>query len=403
MQSPPDAFPWRQALLNAPEVRPLLEALAHKALRTGTMPVSATLGPRPAALQAERTLSFIFGGCRIRDGRIAVRLPDRLRTTDSLQALCEATGTRPPPPPAAEAATQRRTTALLRQALLHPAHRALLAELDGAGDLTWLFREREDAEAILNGLLQAVTLLLSDHPAITLSQLGGQVLRDSKALRSGSLRSLLGRMVARAADLPADDPDAVLGQHGVVDNPCTTMALIFGPLIYADETGAEWDWPARLHAAGQPAVLTWDVVRRMHDVRLAAPVDGVLTSENAAPFHRLVESRCRAVCVYTAGYPNAAVCRLLERLGAAGLNGRHWGDTDLDGLRIASTVGRLLPMQLHRQDEATLARCADRLMPLTEAQLRRAAAFLDRHPDFRFRAELAFTMANGWLEQEQAG
>jgi len=129
-----------------------------------------------------------------------------------------------------------------------------------------------------------------------------------------------------------------------------------------------------------------------------SPVQNVITSENAAPFHRLVEQRPPSVCVYTGGYPNSAVMRVLRLLAEAGLRARHWGDTDLDGLRIAECVARAIPVELAVQDAV---RRVDRLIPLDEVRRRRAEAYLAAHPEFPFRDALACTLRHGWLEQER--
>ncbi len=139
-------------------------------------------------------------------------------------------------------------------------------------------------------------------------------------------------------------------------------------------------------------------MQAIRQIRLTGAVTGVITSENAAPFHRLVEARASAVCVYTEGYPNLAVSRVLAHLAAAGLVARHWGDSDLDGLRIAACLARVIPLELYAPDPGALAH--DRLRPLTAPQRARAQAYLDAHPDFPFRAALAATLQSGWVEQE---
>ncbi len=91
--------------------------------------------------------------------------------------------------------------------------------------------------------------------------------------------------------------------------------------------------------------------------------------------------------------------RVLRLLAEAGLRARHWGDTDLDGLRIAECVSRAIPVELDVQDGAT---CVGRLIPLDDVRRKRAAAFLAAHPDFLYRDALAATLHHGWLEQEQS-
>jgi hypothetical protein len=388
---------WQDHLSSEPGIRPYLTALARKAVRAGVMPRTATLGAVPAEPRVHRKLEFVFVGCAIRDGRIVVRLPERLRTPESLAALAACVGVAAPAP--APDLRGPLNTAVMRQGLLFPALAPVLGALAGEGELASLFRDEPSPETTLNGLLRAVAFLQANRSAITLSQLGAQALNDSKALRTGALRALLTRALARLADAVDDAPESVLARYGVVENPYTTTVLLYGPMIYEDAAGRTWDWPAQLHAAGQAAALTWEQVCRIRAIRFASPVDGVITSENAAPFHHLVETRSDALCIYTAGYPGAAVMRVLSLL--SGLQAWHWGDTDLDGLRIAEWVSRAIPLELHRQDTATLDSYRDRLIPLTAAQRARAESYLAAHPDFRFRTTLEYTLASGWLEQEQ--
>ena len=153
--------------------------------------------------------------------------------------------------------------------------------------------------------------------------------------------------------------------------------------------------------SGPGRAVTWEQVQGMRTLKPAAAVDGVITSENAAPFHHLVETRATAICVYTEGYPNTAVTRILHLLAQSGLRARHWGDTDLDGLRIAARVARAIPVELYRQGPEILAAARARLIPLTDDQRDRAIAYLQVHPEFPFRANLEQTLRDGWLEQEQ--
>jgi len=388
---------WREQLEREPEIRPHLERLARKFIRTGVAPKSFTFNLGPSQPAVRRALEFLFGGGRWMDGKLVVQLPERQRAVDALQALADHLGV------VSAAEMDGRGEAvpakvLLRQKLLHPGCGRLLDVLGQSEDLARLFRSRTQAEGLLDGLLRAVERLRDNHAAITLSQLGADALQDSKALRAGALRKLLVAMLALEAEAEDDDPAQVLGRFGVIDNPYTTLALLYGPVAYGDADGRVWDWPARLHGAGQAAALTWEQVQGMRAFHLLSPVQNVITSENAAPFHRLVEQRPPSVCVYTGGYPNSAVMRVLRLLAEAGLRARHWGDTDLDGLRIAECVARAIPVELAVQDAV---RRADRLIPLDEVRRRRAEAYLAAHPEFPFRDALACTLRHGWLEQER--
>ncbi|MEI6212182.1 MAG: DUF2399 domain-containing protein [bacterium] len=391
---------WQEHLEREPRIAPYLAVLARKFVRSGTIPKSITLGVDPEDPGVRRALAFLFGGGDRKDGTLVVRLPERLRTAEALQALADRLGIAAEPDAGADCAAAQ-ATAVLRQGLNYPQYAEMLNGLRNAEELTRLFQNHADAEKRLQGVLRAVAKLEANRSAITLSQLGAEALNDSKALRTGALRKLLVRMLAWVADAAGEPPERVLARFGVVDNPYTTLALLYGPVAYADASGRVWDWPAQLHADGKAVALTWAQVQGMQKLYPVAPVEGVITSENAAPFHHLVESRSSSVCVYTEGYPNAAVMRVLELLAQSGLRARHGGDTDLDGLRIAEYVSRGIPVELRISPRGRAEIFRDRLIPLTDAQRRRATAYLAAHPEFRFRDALVDTLQHGWLEQEQ--
>jgi hypothetical protein len=376
-----------------------LATLARKFVRTGIVPQSINLGSIPEH-NVRRALDFLFGGSNQKNGKFVVQLPERLRSAQALQTLADQLGVVAEPVPDKDFEVEL-TRSILRQKLLFPRFAPMLDTLKSTDVLVRLFRDGADAERLLSGLLCAVQQLESNRSAITLSQLGADGLNDSKALRSGSIRKLLVMMLSILADAEDDAPAQVLARFNVVDNPYTTMALLFGPVAYDDAAGHEWRWPTELHAAGQAAVLTWEQVQSMRTIRPVSSVQGVITSENAAPFHHLIASRSSAVCIYTEGYPNSAVTRVLQLLAQSGLRARHWGDTDLDGLRIAECVSRAIPLELLYQDHGTVELFRDRLIPLTDSQRDRAAAYLAAHPDFPFRDALTYSLQHGWLEQEQ--
>lgn len=389
---------WREHLEREPDLKPYLERLARKYVRTGIAPRTFTFDTGSGQMPIRRALEFLFGGGRRTGDKLAVQLPERLRTDDALRALADLLGVASNE----TLCTKRETalaTALLRQKLIHPGCAALLDAISGTDELVRLFRRQEQAEAALDGLLRAVEHLRDNRSPITLSQLGADALQDSKALRTGALRNLLVTLLATLDGTEDEDSAQVLARFGVIDNPYTTLALLYGPVAYVDASGNVWDWPAHLHAAGQVAALTWAQVQEMRAIRLTAPSPGVITSENAAPFHRLVERRESAVCVYTEGYPNSAVMHVLSLLAQAGLCARHWGDTDLDGLRITACVARAIPTERVRENEAA---CAGQSIPLDDAQRKRAAAYLATHPDFIYRDALTDTLRHGWREQEQS-
>lgn len=172
---------------------------------------------------------------------------------------------------------------------------------------------------------------------------------------------------------------------------------LFGPLAYV-KGGERFDWVAQLHARGETATLSWD---NLHGIdALVLPADTpVITCENETPFNALIREGFPALYIYTAGYPNTAVTRLLHLLPAETAI-QHWGDTDLDGLRIAAMLHQIRPVRLWRCDLAEVQRHLTDLRLLKPAPQEKAERYLAQHLDFPFKDELVFTLAHGWLEQE---
>jgi len=187
--------------------------------------------------------------------------------------------------------------------------------------------------------------------------------------------------------------------YGVIENLTAIKVMVSGPLIY-DKGGEQFDWIARLHAHGESATLSWDNLRGIDSLELPADTP-VITCENETPFGSLLRDGRSALLIYTGGYPNSAVCRLLQLLPPQVTTISHWGDSDLDGLRIACILHHIRPVQLWRCNLSELQRHRTALLPLSPERQQEAAAYVVNHPDFPFRDELEFTTANGWLEQER--
>lgn len=103
-----------------------------------------------------------------------------------------------------------------------------------------------------------------------------------------------------------------------------------------------------------------------------------------------------------AGYPNAVVCRMLNLLSEAGAVCWHWGDSDPDGLLIASLIARYIKTSLFRCNLDEILRHTNDLIPLKGESIQLGKSLLKTHPDFKFRDELEFALQSGrWLEQER--
>ena len=252
---------------------------------------------------------------------------------------------------------------------------------------------------------KTVRSLRVNEAPIGLAEVAARCCGDSKALQSSELWGLVGDgLLCSAGDIPPytlDQRNAAIRLCGVTENPTAVRVTLFGPVVYR-KNGVTMDWIKRLWQMGEAAVLTWENLQGIESMGLAeeAPDARLITCENETPFCRLTREEGNAVVVYTEGYPNTAVKRLLSLLAPDLEVAWHWGDTDLDGLRIAGIVDEVLPVNLWRCDLPDLARCREGLIALDGAQLQRSRQFGERRPDFRFSEELAFTIENGWLEQE---
>jgi hypothetical protein len=276
--------------------------------------------------------------------------------------------------------------------------------LAGRADL-WRRRLREGSADAVRAQWwswgQALAFLASRPEGLGLAELGARFYGSSKALRPGEARRLLASGLAALADIDEEqtEPGGVFRQFGICDNPTALRVTVFGPFRLR-KRGRWLDWVEQLHALGEAAVLSLGNLDGVDVVDLAAGGTTVVhTCENETPFCRLVREGFPGALVYTEGYPNAAVRRLLNLL-PAGVELRHWGDSDLDGLRIAAILAQDRLLQLWRGGLADLERQRARLVPLGHDQHGRARQWLQTHPGFRFRAELEFTVAHGWLEQE---
>ncbi len=125
----------------------------------------------------------------------------------------------------------------------------------------------------------------------------------------------------------------------------------------------------------------------------------MITSENAAPFARYVAAGRPAL--YTEGYPNYFVQRLLRALGEMGVTAEHAGDADFDGFRIATREARCLPVGRVVASEIVRNPGGIVGIPLTEAQQTRARRFLTAFPQMPYAEEVSIMLNNGcWYEQE---
>lgn len=387
---------WKEQIEKAPEIRPWLERLARLALKGARLPVEVTLGEVPQERELRDTLTNLFGrSCRDVQGRLKVRLDDAQRDPSRWLPLATILGLQAPTLPA-DVEREALCTSVFRKLQLQYPDEASLIEAAWKDDTVQRF-VRFNAEALdrLFALFEVIRFLRTTRSSITLSELGARILNDSKSLRAGACRQQLEQLLRLDSDMPETTSAELLDLYGIIDNPYTTHVVVFVPFAYCTTKGDWLEWPTQLFQRGEAAILSWEAVRTIKAVRLTAPCATLVTSENAAPFHRLVERGIPSL--YTEGYPNLAVKTLLRHLAQRGVDAHHWGDTDLDGYRIAEQIARCIPMQFHTNGtHAPL-----KPIPLNPQQRARLEAFVANHPDFPYLQELNETLRHGWIEQEQ--
>ena len=241
----------------------------------------------------------------------------------------------------------------------------------------------------------------SVNEVTTLSQVGSDILGDSKSLRSGPRREVFERVLSAVAGVDAEsDTRDVLARLGIEDNPFTSSVTVFAPFSFSLVTGEEFDYPERLFRTGLAVQLPRQTVLRIREVQMADGFGRLVTSENAAPFERIV--RMGIPCLYTEGYPNTAVSRLLEFFSEQGIVADHAGDGDLDGFLIADQVAQAIKVQRVIADELAGSDIVSR-RPVSPSMRSRWEAYLNTHNNFLHARSLSIAIERGWPEQESYG
>lgn len=387
---------WKEQIEKTPEIRPWLERLARLAVKGSLLPAEVTLGEVPKERRVRDALINLFGRtCREAQGRLKVRLDESHRDPVRWAPLAKVLGIHAETSPS-DAAREAHCTSVFRKLLLQYPSETSLIEAAKNDDVVQRFvRFNTESLDALFALFDAIHFLRTNRSSITLSELGARVFNDSKALRSGPFRQQLEQLLGLDSDMPEATSSERLGFYNIIDNPYTTHVVVFAPFAYYTTEGTWLEWPTQLFQHGEAAILSWEAVQTIKAIRLTASCSTLVTSENAAPFHRLVEQKTPAL--YTEGYPNLAVKTLLRHFAEAGLTARHWGDTDLDGYRIADHVARHIPVALYADTSHTPVS----FIPLDDKQRVRLESFITRHPDFPYLQQLRHTLLNGWIEQEQ--
>lgn len=386
------------AVARAPGVGPVLRKLADKVVRGVALPARFSVGELDYA--AQRELEGLLGvvGKRSPDGRVSFPLPDGLREPSAWQETIAFFGL------AKEDAADGEDI-FGRLKLLLPEAAWILDRLAERDEVSRFVAGRENGRDWMRLFRHVMErrLLCGASGTITLSQLGSDCFNDSKKLRTGALRRQLVNMLSILSGHDPNDERSVFGHFGIVDNPYTTSVTAFIPMAFITNSDVQFEFPRRLYEEGMACQLPLETIQNIAGVGWARSVSmTVTTCENAAPFARMVEKRIP--CIYTEGYPNYCVKRLLTGLRIAGVKCVHEGDADLDGFRIAGEVAKTIPVErVVAADALSIAVERDLPVgiPLADAQRARAEAFLAGTPDFAYAKAIRKMLDWGrWIEQE---
>ncbi len=251
------------------------------------------------------------------------------------------------------------------------------------------------------------TELLADSNIKDFSTLGANHCTDSKSIRKNTLLySLIADFVNCEVNLGYDSNMSRKDAFeivGVSDNPTAIKVSIFAPLIYKHKSGILFDWVKKLWEHGESAVLSLENIQSITDCWLEDNTESreikLVTCENESPFNFMIRNE-KIPVIYTAGYPNSAVKVLITFLSESIDQVYHWGDSDLDGLKIANIINKICNVKLWRCSIDDISKNIGKLKKVNMVKKREIENFITKNPDFKFRSELEFTLKNGWLEQE---
>jgi hypothetical protein len=263
-----------------------------------------------------------------------------------------------------------------------------------------LLTELERTEVEIVG--RALDQVFGQRGVWNVSALGARAGGGSKFFRRGSpgRRRLADALLFLKGEATAgsdEDREAALDEAGILGSETSYGVLAAGSL-----TVDGMDYPSRLAEKNQAVYLTLqNLIRPV----LAPNVEGILTIENEAPFLSSMQEGLhrRWLLAATGGFANRAVADLLKGIVSPTLPWRHWGDTDLAGIRIARVlaerVGHRLTFYRCGPDDIRARR--DRLLPLDVPAKRAIATDLKNNPN-ALGSDILRTVLQegGWLEQE---
>lgn len=377
----------------APKLRPLVMRWARQAAKGESPPNSFTLPNLGYAeqLDVERALGVKM--MRTPGGKVRGEFPDWLREPTAWRALGLAIADpNNPSEPTADF--------LLRQKWRLPGSQNVVDDLSVMPEVT---RYLSDASKRTNWeRLFTCLWTMTRHPDgefKTLSQLGSDWFNDSKILRGGPLRRQLVLILAALTEMPPDNEREVLASIFIEDNPYTSNVTVFAPFTFTTVEGAYFDFPLRMFEEGLVCQFPAETAVAIDRIHWRGESKTIVTSENAAPLVTFAQDHVPVL--YTEGYPNLAVLKVMTNLAEAGLVAEHWGDADLDGLKIAALVEGNMPGSRIVAQDILADPKGLKGIPLTPSQMERIDRFLARHPDFKYADSVRLIRERGcWYEQE---
>ena len=390
-----------QAIARSPVIKPVLARLAKRAAAGKRLP--ETFSATGLDYAAQRELEGLFGtvGQRTADGRVYISVMQPLREPSEWRGLLGVLGV-------AEKGNGNDDDedVFARLKLLEPGFEQVLENLAENGEVRRFVSKPANRKPWMALFRGAVGIARGDTGRFlnTLSQLGSDWLRDSKALRSGALRRQLVLIVsAFGGEAQEFDERLTLEHFMIIDNPYTSNVTVFAPIVLILDGDIRLDYPYRLFENGLAATIPLESVSRIKSIEWKGQLCDLVTCENAAPFTDVVVNGQPAV--YTAGYPSLAVKMLLYILSSdLGLGCVHLGDADLDGFRIAEELGNYIKVRTVVASEVLRCAKGDDGIALTDDQSKRAWVYLAKHPGFCFADDVKRMLSRGrWIEQESFG
>lgn len=385
------------AVEKVPAVAEVIKKLASKVARGVKLP--ETFSAKGLDYAAQRELEHLFGtvGRRNSDGVLQMAIPGSLCEPGAWRDAMAHFGLERP------ASEESADDVFARLRLLLPDMDWFVDALSKSDEINRYLSRADNHGDWLTLARYVLKNYFQDHrPYTTLSQLGSDVFNDSKKLRSGALRNQLRAIFSAILHGSKLDERELFEVMGIFENPYTSSVTFCAPISF-EAGGKMFDFPLVHYEAGMACQLPLATILKITEMRWCCTRPEIVTSENSSPFMDLVGERIP--CVYTEGYPNAAVKMFLRMLSRFKPKCTHAGDADLDGFLIAEQIRdciRLEEVMAYKALYWARRLKLDVGIPLTDEQRRRIEAYIvkgDAKGTIRQYGEQLLEWGR-WIEQE---